>query len=184
MSLGNRVEEDPWNEPDIKFFNFFRPIFNIFSFIGLYAILAVAIYRNELLTLLYDKKYVTVDDYTVQLRGLPVEEDFEKLYSSGHPNIGMMLKEVIESKNYKVTQINFIYETEKYLNLRKKWHRNLEDLKKKEWRNTKRQDLNEDTQELVEREFNENDEIGEKLDKMEENYDSAHPVGMTGNAFV
>lgn len=118
-SLANRVDLSDTTSKE-RFFGQFNDFSDIGTVIILLALLFWLAYSNLITSMLYNKRYTTVKDYSVLLKGLPTGDEVH----DSNTNIRHILKTRIESMGYNVTQINFVYDTEKYLELKAKYNTN------------------------------------------------------------
>lgn len=184
-SLANRVDLSDTTSKE-RFFGQFNDFSDIGTVIILLALLFWLAYSNLITSMLYNKRYTTVKDYSVLLKGLPTGDEVH----DSNTNIRHILKTRIESMGYNVTQINFVYDTEKYLELKAKYNTNKGTQAKNRYKESlenngdQKMSLLDDNLPLMDKSNTSNMIIKNLLDEQERNFDSAHPRGMSGAAII
>lgn len=127
LSEGNRAvlsNDAAKEESEIEELKFLRKIgeyIKIFVFFLLFLMIIHIQFYHEKMTRIHDSKNLTVEDFSVKLIGLPSGKGLE-----GVNNMIEIVKNKIEKsgrrEKYNVTQVNFVYDTEEYMNVRKELH--------------------------------------------------------------
>lgn len=128
-------------------------------------------------------------DYSVLIKGLPSGDEIHDT----DVNIEGKLKNKIERLGYTVKGMNFIYDTENYLNLKAKYSKNRDEFNKNEYN---KEQMSQELGGLTSN-FNVRENfplfyqvnlahylLKGKLDEQEENFDSSNPRGMSGAVIV
>ena len=129
MTVVNRDAEDL----DYKGlgYNLLRPILNYATVLIMFGLLIWKSHKNEIDNIKWDSKYTTGTDFSVLLNGLPNITKHDRFEGS---NIKDILAKKLKDEGYEVTQMCFIYNTEKFLELKQDYTVKMTELAKKRFK--------------------------------------------------
>ena len=180
MTIANRGVEKSGSEG--LGYVLFRPFVNYATVFILFALMIWKSHNNEVINNEWDTEFTTDSDYSVLLKGLPNNEKLDKF---DNINIKKILQKRLKQEGYEVTQMNFIYDTEKFLNLKQKYTDEMTELAKKRYRDRLQglENSNEN-QELLVRTPGEIDRLKDELLRQKDLFDDSHGDGMVGSVFI
>ena len=179
MTIANRANlEDTAEDPR---YVIFRPAVNFITVLLIFAMLVWKSHNNEVLNKDWDQKYTTVTDYSVLLKGLP---DAEKIDKFENANIKRILERKLRAEGYQITQINFIYDTEEFLKLKKRFVEEKTKLAKQQYLEERANVNLDENEELVSKSSLGVAMMKNLLTKQQANFDDSHPKGMVGAVVI
>ena len=132
---------------------------------------------------IYDAEVLSIEDFSVMLRGLPFKEDLK-----GNHNLKDALKREIEILGGKVAQINFVYDTDEYIKLRKEYEKLAVEYLKRLWKKGQKDLQGQSEVTLLK---NAGGEVGTKstqllnrMKQLEDEFESGSTKHLAGKAFV
>ena len=178
MTIANRANlKDTAGDPR---YVIIRPVIN---YVTVFVILIMLIWKshnNEVLNLVWDKNYTTVTDFSVLIKGLP---DADKIDRFNDVDVRRSLDNELRRRGYNITQMSFVYDTEEFIRLKEKYSEERTEMAKEEYKDRQKAHYNENLP-LISRKSLGVAMMKDLVDQQQENFDSAHPRGMTGAVIV
>ena len=178
MTIANRANlVDTQEDPK---YVILRPLLKYITFFVILVMLVWKSYHNELLNLNWDKNFATVTDYSVLIKGLPKAEKIDKFDGV---NVKKILSEELKRQGYNITQMNFVFDTEEFLALKKKYTEERTKIAKEEYKDVVI-DLNSDNEVKRLTSSSNLNKIKSEIIDQQKKFNQEQPKGMVGAVIV
>ena len=161
-----------------------RPFVNFCTLFIMFFMLVWKAHQNQLFSCNWDSEHTTDSDYSVLLQGLPTGDKIDKF---GDIDVRTILEKKFKAEGYNIASMNFIYDTEKFLDLKKRYIEEKIKLAKKDYiafREGGKDSSYEDKRLLNNQESIATAMMKSLLTKQEKEFHKSHPKEMVGAAFI